>query len=145
MANEEAARQQRESDASATDLSLRRRQQRYAIGVRDYICDLWCVTIILLFSSFLLIHQLTASVPGCLDHRNGIDVLSLGVVSITIARWLLHSATATNVDFAAVGTSLLWVRVIQYLNGLDATAAYGTNRHCMNETMTLSVTCLPCV
>ena len=59
-------------------------------------------------------------------------MLSLSAVLVTVTRWLLHSATTINANFAAVGTSLLWVRVIQYLNGVDATAAYGTTllSHC---------------
>lgn len=45
--------------------------------------------------------------------RNCIDVSSLSVVVMTIARWLLHADTAVNTQLAAVGTLLLWLRVIQ--------------------------------
>ena len=45
--------------------------------------------------------------------RNCIDVSSLAMVVLTIARWLLHADTAINTQLAAVGTLLLWLRVIQ--------------------------------
>ena len=56
--------------------------------------------------------------PGLIDRctfacRNCIDVSSLSVVVLTIVRWLLHADTATNTQLAAVGTLLLWLRVIQ--------------------------------
>ena len=37
------------------------------------------------------------------------------VVVVTILRWLLHASTTTNLQLAAVGTLLLWMRVIQYV------------------------------
>ena len=93
------ARKQRErehADTLLTDLSLRRRQQRYTIGLAEYISDGW----------------------------NVIDLVSLVAICVTTVRLVLHAETGGTTQVAAVGTSLLWVRVIQYLNGLDATAAY---------------------
>ena len=43
---------------------------------------------------------------------------------LSILRWVCHANIATNSHFAAVGTFLLWIRVIEYLNGLEMTAAY---------------------
>ena len=58
------------------------------------------------------------------DPWNLLDVASLAVVMLSILRWVCHSNIETNSLFAAVGTFLLWIRVIEYLNGLEMTAAY---------------------
>jgi hypothetical protein len=55
--------------------------------------------------------DLTVAAPFA--RRNCIDVSSLSVVVLTIARWLLHADTAINTQLAAVGTLLLWLGVIQ--------------------------------
>ena len=44
LANQAAAREQTTVDAASKDLSPRRRQQRYALGVCDYMDDFWCVS-----------------------------------------------------------------------------------------------------
>jgi hypothetical protein len=87
-----------ETEASTGQRSIthRRRLQRYLVGLLSYGRDPW----------------------------NLLDVASLGVVTLSILRWVCHSNIETNSHFAAVGTFLLWIRVIEYLNGLEMTAAY---------------------
>ena len=55
---------------------------------------------------------------------NILDVTSLLLVAITAARMMGQADSGSTSQVAAVGTLLLWLRVIQYLNGFDATAAY---------------------
>ena len=55
---------------------------------------------------------------------NVIDITSLVLVAITTARMLRQADSTTTSQVAAAGTLLLWLRVIQYLNGFLATAAY---------------------
>jgi hypothetical protein len=55
---------------------------------------------------------------------NIIDLISLLLIVATVVRLLLHADTATNTELTAIGTALLSVRVLHYLNGFDATAAY---------------------
>ena len=74
----------------------RRQLQRYLVGLLSYASDPW----------------------------NVVDISSLTVVTASILRWICHADIALNTELAAVGTFLLWVRVIGYLNGLDMTAAY---------------------
>ena len=97
MQEEDSKQRDREkADALLTDQCLRRRQQRYTVGLADYISDGW----------------------------NVVDLVSLLVICVTTWRLVTHADTGGTTQVAAVGTSLLWIRVIQYLNGLDATAAY---------------------
>jgi uncharacterized membrane-anchored protein YhcB (DUF1043 family) len=81
--------------------------------------------------------QLMADVPGLIrpglgtrvhrhlaDPWNFIDVCSLVTVLVTVVRLVCHAETAANMVIETLGTVLLWVRVIQFLNGFDVTAAY---------------------
>lgn len=70
--------------------------QRYLIGVREYLWDAF----------------------------NIIDSISLVLVAVTAVRILGKADSASTSQVAAAGTLLLWLRVIQYLNGFTATAAY---------------------
>ena len=70
--------------------------QRYLIGVREYLWDAF----------------------------NIIDSISLVLVAVTTVRILGKADSASTSQVAAAGTLLLWLRVIQYLNGFTATAAY---------------------
>ena len=70
--------------------------QRYLIGVREYLWDAF----------------------------NIIDSISLVLVAVTTARILGKADSASTSQVAAADTLLLWLRVIQYLNGFTATAAY---------------------
>eukprot|EP01047_Picozoa_sp_COSAG01_P022396 COSAG01_NODE_1328_length_10708_cov_102.064379_14_plen_134_part_00 len=70
--------------------------QRYLIGVREYLWDAF----------------------------NIIDSFSLVLVAVTAVRILGKADSASTSQVAAAGTLLLWLRVIQYLNGFTATAAY---------------------
>jgi hypothetical protein len=81
---------------SAQPITGRRQLQRCLVGLLSYASDPW----------------------------NVVDISSLTVVTASILRWICHADIALNTEFAAVGTFLLWVRVIGYLNGLDMTAAY---------------------
>jgi hypothetical protein len=58
------------------------------------------------------------------DLFNFVDVSSLVLVAITVARTLGQADSTSTSQVAAAGTLLLWLRVIQYLNGFEATAAY---------------------
>eukprot|EP01049_Picozoa_sp_SAG25_P006999 SAG25_NODE_552_length_6985_cov_2.281295_2_plen_112_part_00 len=46
------------------------------------------------------------------------------LVAVTAVRILGKADSASTSQVAAAGTLLLWLRVIQYLNGFTATAAY---------------------
>jgi hypothetical protein len=70
--------------------------QRYLIGGREYLGDLF----------------------------NFLDISSLVLVAVTVVRMLGQADSTSTSQVAAAGTLLLWLRVIQYLNGFEATAAY---------------------
>ena len=85
-----------EASTGQRPITHRRQLQRYLVGLLTYGRDPW----------------------------NLLDVASLAVVMLSILRWVCHSNIETNSHFAAVGTFLLWIRVVEYLNGLEMTAAY---------------------
>eukprot|EP01043_Picozoa_sp_COSAG02_P032514 COSAG02_NODE_2175_length_9589_cov_6.644573_3_plen_1201_part_00 len=94
---QEAMRHHIEWQAEQRDLTVHRRIQRYALGLNEYLDDPW----------------------------NVIDVASLISVCVcTLLQLLQLTSAVANAQLSAVATSLIWVRVIQYMNGLDATAAY---------------------
>ena len=96
----EEGKEQKEEQSvqSARDSSFHRRLKRYAVGVHDYVYDVW----------------------------NLLDVSSLALIIATqlLLVFHMHVDATTTTQLAAVGTSVLWLRVIQYLNGWEATAAY---------------------
>ena len=87
-----------EDEQQCIDPSQHRRLQRYLVGIAQYfyLGGVW----------------------------NIIDLVSLLLIVATVSRLVLHSATATNTELTAIGTALLSLRVLHYLNGLEATAAY---------------------
>ena len=55
---------------------------------------------------------------------NWIDGANLVLIWLVIARHRLGSDIGVTAQFMAAGTTLLWLRVIQYLNGFEVTASY---------------------